>query len=113
MLAMAKLAFPELVRVTDCAALVLSRFWFPKAMLAAERLADGPLPVPVRATVCGLPVRLSAMLTEAVRVPATVGTKATEIVQLAATAREAPQVLVWIKSPAFVPVMVMPVMLKL
>jgi hypothetical protein len=63
-------------------------------MLLAERLATGALPVPVRATVCGLPGSESAMLTEAVRVPAAVGAKVTEIVQLAAVANEVPQVFV-------------------
>jgi len=51
-------------------------------------------PVPDKATVCGDPVALSAMLTEAVRAPVAVGLKVTEIV------------VVSLKSAAFVPVMV-------
>lgn len=63
-------------------------------------------PVPDKATVCGDPVALSAMLTEAVRAPVAVGLKVTEIVQLAAAAMVAVQVVVSLKSAAFVPVMV-------
>lgn len=65
-------------------------------------------PVAVRGTVCGLPVALSVMLTEAVRVPVAVGVKVTLIVQLVATASEPPHVFVCAKSPLFVPVMAMP-----
>src|SRR5437879_4558254 len=57
------------------------------------------VPVPVSATVCGLPVALSSAETAPVREPAAVGVKVTEIVQVPAAATEAPQVLVWLKSP--------------
>jgi hypothetical protein len=46
------------------------------------------------------------MATEADRAPASAGVKATEIVQLAPVAMLAAQVLVWLKSAAFVPVIV-------
>jgi hypothetical protein len=45
-----------------------------------------------------------AIETEAVRVPLAEGVKVTLMVQLAPAATELPQVLVWAKSPAFVPV---------
>ena len=79
----------------------------------AERLTEEPVPVPVRVMVCGLPLALSVMLTEAVRVPAAAGVNVTLIVQLLFAATELPQVLVWLKSLAFVPVSEMLVMLKL
>ena len=52
--------------------------------------------VPESATVCGLPLALSAMDTEAVRVPGAVGLKVTLMVQFAEAATLAPQVLVWL-----------------
>jgi hypothetical protein len=52
------------------------------------------VPVPVRETVCGEPVALSAMETLAVKPVAEVGVKVTEIMQLAPAASEVPQVLV-------------------
>ena len=75
-------------------------------------LAAGTVPVPERLTVWGLPLALSVMLTEAVRLPLAVGVKVTPIVQLDAPATELPQVLVWAKSPALVPVIARLVMLK-
>jgi hypothetical protein len=54
MLVMVKLAFPVLVRVTDCAVLVVPRFWLAKVRAPPERLTTGPLPVPVNATASGL-----------------------------------------------------------
>ncbi len=65
------------------------------------------MPVPERLTVCGLPLALSVMLTEAVRVPVAEGVKVTLIVQLAPAATELPHVLVCAKSPALVPVTAM------
>ena len=77
-------------------------------------LAAAPVlaPVPERLTVCGLPVALSVRVTAAVRVPLAVGVKVTLIVQLAPAATLDPQLLVWAKSPALVPVSAMLVMLK-
>jgi hypothetical protein len=49
--------------------------------------------VPLKGTLCGLPVALSAMLTEAVRLPVRVGVNTTLMVQLALTASVDPQVL--------------------
>ena len=54
-----------------------------------------PVPVPVRATVCGLPVALSVIVTVPGRLPADVGVNVTLIVHFAAAATDVPQVLVW------------------
>lgn len=112
-LVIVKLAFPVLVRVTDCAALVVFRFWLAKVRVEAVRLTAGPEPVPVRASVCGLLLRLSAMLTEAARAPSAVGVNFTVIVQVALSASELPQLFVSEKSPGLAPVRVMLVMVKL
>ena len=66
---MLKVVVPVLVRVTVWAVLVISTGWLEKARLVGERLA-GPVvlvPVPERLTVWGLPLALSAMLSEAAR----------------------------------------------
>lgn len=55
--------------------------------------------MPVSGTDWGLPAALSAMDNEPVSVPAKVGLKITEIEQVPATAIEAGQLLVWVKSP--------------
>jgi hypothetical protein len=86
--------------------------WFPKERLVAERLTAGTAPVPERLTAWGLPLALSVMLTEAVRLPLAEGVKVTLIVQLAPPATELPQLLLWAKSPALVPVSVTLVMLN-
>src|SRR5208337_4077367 len=86
--------------------------WLPKARLVDERLTAGAVPVPERLTVCGLPLALSVMLTEAVRLPLAVGVKVTLMVQLLPAATELPHVLVWVKSPALVPVRATLVVLK-
>src|SRR5436305_14313851 len=52
------------------------------------------------------------MLTAALRTPAAVGVNVTEIVQLPPAATLDPQVLVWAKSPLFVPVIAILVMLS-
>jgi hypothetical protein len=56
-------------------------------------------PVPLRATVWGFWTALSAILRAPARVPAAVGLKVTEIVQLAPALMLLAQVLVWEKSP--------------
>jgi hypothetical protein len=81
-----------LVRVTVFAALVVFRSWRPKLSDVGDKVAPGPFPVPVRATVCGLPGALSATASDAVRVPAEVGLKDTLMVQLAPAAKVVPQV---------------------
>ena len=91
---MLKAAWPVLLRVTVCAVLVTSTAWLPKARLVGERLATAAVPVPERLTICGLPLALSVMLTEAVRLPLAAGLNVTLIVQLAPAATELPHVLV-------------------
>ena len=88
---MLKVALPVLLRVTVCAELVISTGWLPKARLVGERLTRAAVPVPERLTVCGLPLALSVMLTEAVRLPLAEGVNVTLIVQLAPAASELPQ----------------------
>jgi len=69
-------------------------------------------PVPVRPTSCGLPEALSAMFTDAVRVPLAEGVKVTLMVQLAFAATVDPQLFDCAKSAGFVPVSVMLVILS-
>ena len=56
-------------------------------------------PVPVSATVCGLPTALSVMVTAPFLVPVAVGLKVTLRVQFALAATLEPQVLVCEESP--------------
>ena len=51
--------------------------------------------MPVRLTVCGLPVALSVMVIVPGWLPVAVGVKVTVMAQLAAGATDVPQVLVW------------------
>ena len=67
----------------------------PKAKLVGKKPALGATPVPVRLTVCGLPVALSVTVIVPGWLPVAVGVKVTVMVQLAAAATDAPQVLVW------------------
>jgi len=67
----------------------------PKAKLVGKKLVLGATPVPVRATVCGLPVALFVTVIVPGWLPMAVGVKVTVIVQLAPAATELPQVLVW------------------
>ena len=66
----------------------------------------------MRLVLCGLFVALSVTVRVAVRVPVAVGVKVTLIVQLDAAATLVPQVLVCAKSPLWVPVTAMLVMLN-
>src|ERR1700674_1813117 len=70
------------------------------------------LPVPVSGTLCGLAPPLSVTDTAAARLPVAVGLKVTLTVQLALAEIPPPQVLVWTKSAAFVPVMAIPVIVR-
>jgi len=108
------LVLPVLVRVTACDELVTSTGWLPKARLLTERLTVGVLlaPVPVRRTVWGLLVALSAMETEAVWLPLAKGVKVTLMVQFAPAATELAHVLVCAKPVAFVPVTARPEMVR-
>src|SRR5258705_11485587 len=94
MLVMVSNASPVFVSVTVCAALVVPTLREPKLKLVGERLTTGAVPVPVRLTICGLPVASSVIVMVPVRVPVAVGVNVTLIVQLAPAATEVPQVLV-------------------
>ena len=114
MLVIVKVAVPVLLRVKLSGELLVSVGWLTKVKLAGERQAIGVAPVPVKLTVCGLPeVALSAILIEAERLPLAAGVNVTLIAQLPFAATEVPQVLVWAKSPALVPVTDMLVRVKL
>ena len=63
--------------------------------------------MPLKGTDCGLPPALSAMVTAALRAPDAVGVNVTLMVQLLPALTDVPHVVVWPKSPAFVPVIVM------
>ena len=65
----------------------------PKERLVGERLAAATAPVPDRLTFWGLPEALSAILTEAVRLPLAVGVKLTLSVQFDPAGSELPQLL--------------------
>ena len=110
-----KLAFPVLVRVTDCAALATPTPVLVKVREVAERLMAEAVPVPDKAIASGLTWRLSAMLTVAVRVPMAVGVNSTVIVQVPLAASDPPtgQLLVSEKSPGSAPIIVMLEMVKL
>jgi hypothetical protein len=96
---------PTLRKVTFCAALVVPRGWFPNTTLVEDRLTIGAggTPVPISGTGTGLPERLFAITTLAVRFPAAVGAKVTLIEQLAAADKLPTQLLVSVKSETFAP----------
>jgi hypothetical protein len=107
-------AFPVLFTVTLCEVLVVPTDCPEKVRLEADRLTAGPVPVPVKPTACGLPGALSARLMAADSLPTREGVKVTLIVQLPPAVTVLPQVFpVSAKSPAFVPVNVTLVRLKL
>ncbi len=115
---MLKVALPELLRVTVCTVLVLLTVWFPKARLRGVRLTTGAgtlVPVPDKLMVCVLPavpLLLSVTVSVPARAPVAVDVKVTAIVQLPPVATELPQAFVWAKSPALVPVNVIPAILN-
>ena len=112
---MLKAALPVLFKVIACAALVVPTVWLLKVKLVGLRLTVGPLPVPLRATDCTLPVTsllLSVIFKVAVRLPGAVGVKVTVIVQLLPPAKELAQVVVSAKSPGLVPVNAMLLMAR-
>lgn len=114
-LVMFSAAVPVLVNVTCWDWLVEPTAWLANVRLVGESETPGLTPVPVKGTVCGLPVALSVMLTEALAAPVAAGVKVTLMVQLAPPASVAGltgQVLVWPKSPGFVPERLMLVMLR-
>ena len=87
--------------------------WLAKVRLVGERLTAGAVPVPVRLTLCGLPVALSVRVTDCGARSTRGGRKghADRAVGLLPHT-ELPHVLVWAKSLGLVPVSAMLVMLK-
>jgi hypothetical protein len=111
---MAKAAVPVFLSVTVCAVEVEPET-AEKVSDVGEREAagaDAVVPVPLRATVCGEPVALSATESVAAKLVAEAGVKVTDMEQLALAASELPQVLVWAKSVGLVPVIEIPEMAR-
>ena len=82
-------------------------------MLAVQDRITSCVPVPESDTDCGLPLALSVMVSEAVRVPAAAGVNKIAMVQLPPAATEELQVSASVKSAASAPVKAMLEMLKL
>jgi len=97
---------PVLVRTMLRAVLVVETVCCPKSKLVGLRVTMGAAatPVPDTADVCGLPVALSTTLSVADRAPGAVGLKMPVIVQASPDMSSDGQLLVWLKSPGFVPV---------
>src|SRR5450755_564007 len=91
-------AVPLFLSVTALAALVTPTNTLPNASDVGEKVTAGASPVPVRATVWGLPVALSVTETVPDLAPAAAGVNVTLMVQVAAAARLDPQLLVCAKS---------------
>ena len=83
-----------LLNVTLWAELVVPTNWPAKVRLAGDSAAAGAIPLPLRATVCGLPLALSVTDRVPLRVPVAVGVKLTLILQLAPLPKLALQLLV-------------------
>ena len=99
---------PVLLRVTLWGLVVVPTSLFPNVTFAGKSPTAGAVPVPERATVCGLPKALSATDSDALLAPVVAGVNVTLIAQLLPAAKLAPQLLVSEKSVAFAPVMPMP-----
>jgi hypothetical protein len=99
------------VTVTVFAGLVVPRLTVPNpTVLALTDTAVVPDPLSVNAW--GLPPALSVMLMLPIRAPVDWGMNVTLIVQLAPAAKLDPQLLLWLKSPGFVPAGAMLEMVK-
>src|SRR5437870_2660263 len=99
MLVMFNEAVPLLVRVTDCAALLVPTSWLAKAREVGEGLTArglAALPVPVRITVCGLSLASSVMVIVPVRVPVAVVVHALFPYPTLFRSTALPQVLLWL-----------------
>jgi hypothetical protein len=87
----------------------------PNESEVGDRATTGAAPVPDKLAVWGLPDALSLTETAALRAPLVVGLKVTLIVQLRLTPNvdgESGQLLVCAKSPAFVPVIAIELIVK-
>ena len=94
---------PLLVSLMFCGSPVVPTNWLGKVKLLDERSADGLVPVPVSAIVCGLLAALSTREIVAALIPRAAGVKVTLITHVAPAASEAPQVWVKPKSLRFAP----------
>jgi hypothetical protein len=106
---MPRLALPVLVSVIVFAALVVPVVWLPNVRLVGFNVTAGAgaaVPLPVNATLCGLPAALDGMPSVALRAVSAAGVKVTLIVQFAPGATDAPLQFVDANSPALVPVTV-------
>jgi hypothetical protein len=100
-------AVPLFVTTRPCALLLVPTFWFPNDIDDAE-LKPGAVPVPVSATVCGLPVTLSVIDRVAVLDPIAAGVNVTAmVVVLPAVTVIGSVPAVKLKSEAFVPLITM------
>ena len=94
-----------LLRVTTCEIPLEPTLTVPQLKLSGDTLMV--VPVPLKLTVCGLVGALSVIVIVPVGVPAPVGVKVTEIVQLALALRLEPQLLVWTKTLLAIEILVM------
>lgn len=77
--------------------------WPEKLTLVGDSRIPAAVGTPVRPTICGLPIALSSRLIVAERFPGAVGLNVTLMMQLPGEPIEGKQVLVWVKSPALAP----------
>src|SRR5271165_6037701 len=105
-------AFPMLVMVEVCAALVVPTVAEANVSVAGLRFTAGPMAVPASSTNCGLPGSVPLIAIPAILDPPAVGVKVTFTVQLPPGASDAPQLLVSVKSELSVPARSIPVMFK-
>lgn len=99
---MLKTAWPVLLSVTLCAALVVPTFCAPKDKLLGAKATlgvAGVTPLPLSVTTCGLFGPLSFTATVPLVGPATVGVKVSPIVQVPPGASEPQPLLARAKSP--------------
>jgi len=99
---------PVLVSVRVWGELIVPTGSLPNVRDEGLRTAAAAVPEPLKGAVWGLSGALSATLSCALNVPVVGGVNVRVILQDALTATELPQLLVWAKSPAFVPVMEIP-----
>ena len=115
MLLMVSVAVPPLVSVTVWYGPVVPTFWLPNNKDALETVRAGAVPAPVIETVwtdCATPPLLSVIASAALLVPAAVGLNCTVMLQLLAAFRVPPQLVLFVKSPAFAPVSAMLLMVS-
>ena len=94
MLLMLNVVLPVLLNVATFAGLLWRTRYEPQVRLVADSVTDDWTPVPVKPTICGLPIALSLIVRLAARLPAACGVKVIMIVQLAPEATELPQLFV-------------------